>query len=89
MIKLKKLYNKFKNIFALEGRNHPKVGTLIQSDFIGSVIVITRFIDDSHWYFKKFSMEDGTSYGAELKAGSKYTYFVRNDKVMEEASNDK
>lgn len=89
MSKLKEIYKHLKELFSKEGSKHPKVGTLIQSDFIGSVIVITRFIDDSHWYFKKFSMEDGTSYGAELKAGSKYTYFVRNDKVMEEANNDK
>lgn len=87
MSKLKKLYNKLKNIFSSEGSQHPKVGTLIQSDFIGSVIIITRFIDDRHWYFKKFNMEDRTSYGAELKSGSKFTYFVRNDKIVEEADN--
>ena len=89
MSKLKELYNTLKNIFTPEGSQHPKVGTLIENDFIGSVIVVTRFIDDRHWYFKKFNMEDRTSCGAELKAGSKYTYFVRNDKIVEEANHDK
>ena len=89
MSKLKELYRYLKKMFSKEGSQHQKVGTLIQSDFIGSVIVITRFIDDNNWYFKKFNMKDGTSYGAELKAGSKYTYFVRNDKIVEEANNDK
>lgn len=89
MSKLKELFNKFKNVFASEGSQHPKVGTLIENDFIGSVIVVTRFIDDRHWYFKKFNMEDRTSYGAELRAGSKYTYFVRNNKIVEEANDDK
>lgn len=89
MSKLKELYNKLKNIFTPEGSQHSKVGTLIQSDFIGSVIVITRFIDDNQWYFKKFNMEDRASYGAELRAGSKYTYFVRNNKIVEEANHDK
>ena len=88
MSKLKELYNKFKKIFSPDSQ-HPKVGTLIQNDFIGSVIVVTRFVDDSQWYFKKFNMEDRTSYGAELRAGSKYTYFVRNNKIVEEANHDK
>lgn len=89
MSKSKEIYKHLKELFSKEGSQHQKVGTLIQSDFIGSVIVITRFIDDRHWYFKKFNMEDRTSYGAELKAGSKYTYFVRNDKIVEEANHDK
>lgn len=89
MNKLKELCNKLKNIFTPEGSQHPKVGTLIQNDFLGSVIVVTRFINDGHWYFKKFNMEDRTIYGAELRAGSKYTYFVRNNKIVEEANHDK
>lgn len=89
MSKLKELWKYLKELFSKEGSQHLKVGTLIQSDFLGSVIVITRFIDDNNWYFKKFNMQDGTSYGAELKAGSKYTYFVRNNKIVEEANHDK
>lgn len=89
MSKLKELYKKLKIIFSAEGSQHPKVGTLIQNDFLGSVIVVTRFINDGHWYFKKINMEDRTSYGAELRAGSKYTYFVRNNKIVEEANHDK
>lgn len=88
MNKLKELHKQLKEMFVPEGSQHSKVGTLIQSDFIGSVIVITRFINDEHWYFKKVEMADKSAYGREMKAGSKYTYFVRNDKIVEEVNHE-
>lgn len=69
------------DFFRKDGCNHEKVGTLIQTELFGCII-ITRFISDSHWYFKTYNLRTNKAQGKEEKSKTKYTHYLLNDKVL-------
>ena len=55
----------FLDFFRKEGYDHEKVGSLIQSDFFSKTIIVTRFINDDHWYFKTYDFKNDKADGIE------------------------
>lgn len=63
-----------------QGQTHKNVGRIFNSVYFGRPIVVTAFVDDTHWKFR-FYLED---YTRTYFAGSPLSHFIdsgaeRND----------
>lgn len=75
------MFDKIINKLRPEGSGHEKVGTVIVSEYLRALIVVTRYIGDNNWYFRKYHLDSETSYGHEMRAGSSFSYFKKHGAV--------
>lgn len=58
----------------------PELNQIYYSYYLASTIIVVRYFNDEHWYFKKYDLIQGAPYGCEMRANTPLSFFKEDKK---------